>query len=142
MGSFANALSQMIGLKTAQQLLDTWVPTHLTSTDRWTKFQEHAVQIIDLKHGRVGFRKLQHPYDLKMNDSMPLLLQLKGNDGSETHAVTVYGNKIYDSASRYVLEKTQASLDWCCGEYGFNRALRTYALTIEQPTTAKKRSRH
>ena len=142
MGSFANAISQMIGLETAQQLLDTWVPTHFTSTDRWTKFQEHAVQIIGSKHGRVGFRKLQHPYDLNMDDSMPLLLQLKGNDGSETHAVTVYGNKIYDSASRYVLEKTQASLDWCCGEYGYNRALRTYVLTIERPTTAKKRSRH
>ena len=132
----------MIGFETAQKLLETWVPTHFTSTDRWTKFQEHAVQITGSTHRRVGFRKLQHPYDLNMDDSMPLLLQLKGNDGSETHAVTVYGNKIYDSASRYVLEKTQASLDWCCGEYGYNRALRTYVLTLERPAAAKKRSRH
>jgi hypothetical protein len=142
MGSFANAICKMMGVHMAQQLLDTWVPTHYSSTDRWTKFQEHTVQIIGSEHGRVGFRKVHQPYNLKMNDSMPLLLQMKGNDGSETHAVTVYGNKIYDSASRYVLKKTQDTLEWCCGEYGYNRVLRIYVLTIEKAPTGKKRSRH
>jgi hypothetical protein len=142
MGSFANAISIMMGPKTAQELLDTWIPSHFSSTDRWTKFQEHAIQIIGSKEGRVGFKKLTEKFHLETNDSMPILIQLQGNDGSETHAITVYNNKIYDSASRYVLKKTQESLEWCCGQYGFKQTLRSYMLTVAKKNPAKKRSRH
>jgi hypothetical protein len=34
MGSFANAISFMMGPKIAQELLDKWVPSHLSITDR------------------------------------------------------------------------------------------------------------
>jgi len=40
------------------------------------------------------------------------------------------------------LKKTQDTLEWCCGEYGYNRVLRIYVLTIEKAPTGKKRSRH
>ena len=142
MGSLANAISIMMGLPMAKQLLDTWVPYHYTSTDRWSKFQEQVIQSIGPTQGRVGFKKLREQFNLKTDDSMPILIQLKGNDGSETHAVTVYKNNIYDSASRYVLTKSQESLEWCCGEFGFEKTLRTYVLTIQKKDSTKKRSRH
>ena len=73
---------------------------------------------------------------------MPILVQLKGRDGSETHAVTVYKNNIYDGASRYVLTKTMETLMWCCGQFGFEKILKTYVLKIEKVVKSKKRSRH
>jgi hypothetical protein len=73
---------------------------------------------------------------------MPILVQLRGKDGSETHAITVYKNNIYDGASRYVLTKTKEALDWCCGKYGFDRILQTYVLKIKDVVKSRKRSRH
>ena len=73
---------------------------------------------------------------------MPIILQLKGNDGSETHAVTVSRNLIYDSASQYVLTKTREALNWCCGQYGYNATLREYTFRIEELKPIKKQSRH
>ena len=102
MGSFANALSRLLGVTTARKLLETWNPSHHTSLDRWTKFQDHAIKIICTKKKQVYFEHQRNRFDLTTDDTMPIVLQLKGNDRSETHAVTVFRNQIYDSASQYV----------------------------------------
>ena len=62
---------------------------------------------------------------------MPVVLQLKGRDGSATHSVTVFQGNIYDSASRHVLHKNEETLHWCCGDYGFAETLRAYVLVVE-----------
>jgi hypothetical protein len=71
------------------------------------------------------FQKSNQPFHLQMDNSMPMLIQLQGKGGSETHDVTVFQNNIYDSASRYVLMKLKETLEWCCGMYGYIWALRT-----------------
>jgi hypothetical protein len=147
MGSFANAVHQMTNSSTARQLLESWSPLNYTSLDRWAKFQEIATRVlVDSVHEsnqklNVSFHKLKKPFQLTMDDSMPIVIQLRGRDGSETHAVTVFRGNIYDSASRYVLKKSEATLQWCSGQYGFERALKTFVLQMES-VQKKKRKRH
>ena len=142
MGSFANAVAEMMGMVVAKQLLEPWNPAHHTSMDRWTKFQEHSIQVLSSPSVRVVFQKTKEAFHLQMDDSKPLLIQLRGKDGSETHVVTVFRNNIYDSASRYILVKSQAALEWCCGVYGYEKTLKTYVLKIDTKMKGKKRSRH
>ena len=142
MGGFANAISQMMGSATAKELLESWIPALHTSVDRWTKFQEHASRILSGNRRTVVFPKQVCTNILEMDDSMPTLVQLRGRDGSETHAITVYKSNIYDGASRYILSKTAESLDWCCPPFGFEKPLRIYRLKMEDVVKAKKRSRH
>jgi hypothetical protein len=68
---------------------------------------------------------------LKMDDSLPVVVQLRGGDKSEGHSVCIYDGSIYDSASRFVLVKSRETLNWCCGDYGFEAHLRLYRLQIE-----------
>jgi hypothetical protein len=150
MGSFANAMDQMMGSSTARELLDSWSPSYFSSLDRWTKFQEIAAHAIvgsvnkmKIVNGPtvVNFKRPKKPFHLSMDDSMPIVIQLRGRDGSETHAITVFNGNIYDSASRYILKKTESTLQWCSGEYGFDRALKTFVLNMETRQKTK-RKRH
>jgi hypothetical protein len=142
MGGFANAIFRMMGSDLAKELLETWSPRWHLSDDRWTKFQEHASQVLSHNIRTVVFQKRVGSSILELDDSMPILVQLRGRDGSETHAITVYKNNIYDGASRYVLTKTKEALDWCCGKYGFDRILKTYVLKMKDVVKSRKRSRH
>jgi hypothetical protein len=65
---------------------------------------------------------------LKINDTFPLVVHLKSIDNSENHCICIFKDRIYDSASRFVLVKNTDSLNWCCGSYGFARHLRIYQL--------------
>ena len=54
---------------------------------------------------------------LELDDSFVIMATLKSNDGmSGQHAVKIFNGGIYDANCKYVLKKTQESLDWCCGD--------------------------
>jgi hypothetical protein len=81
---------------------------------------------------------------LQDDDSMPMVVQLKALDGSESHAICIFDDCIFDSASRFVLKKNIHALDWCCSPYGFHKTLRVYQLKMWKPEPdqhKKKRSR-
>ena len=99
MGGFANAIFRMMGSDLAKELLETWSPQWHLSDDRWTKFQEHASQVLSRNIRTVVFHKQVGTSILALDDSMPILVQLRGKDESETHAITVYKNNIYNGAS-------------------------------------------
>jgi hypothetical protein len=42
----------------------------------------------------------------------------------------MYDGNIYDSASRFILHKIEATLNWCCGPYGYNKILSAYILFV------------
>ena len=142
MGGFANAVSTMMGSTIAKLLLQTWSPSHHTSRDRWTKFQEHAIKTLHMPGKRVVFAKSKESFHIGMDNSMPIVIQLRGKDGLETHAIIVYRNSIYNSSSRYILKKSMETIEWCCGVYGYDRTLRTYILRIEnvKQSAPQKRS--
>ena len=142
MGGFANAIFHMMGDDYAKELLESWSPAWHASDDRWAKFQEHASRILSGSKRTVVFPKQKDISILDMDDPMPITVQLRSRDGSETHAITIYNNNIYDGVSRYVLMKNKEALDWCCGKYGFDRVLKTYALKMNEGRKSKKRSRH
>jgi hypothetical protein len=140
MGGLANAVFRMKGWEDAALLLRGWKPLEFRPSERWSQFQEH---VMGVKRG-VRISLLKSPFTLQCDDSCPIVLQLRGNDGSETHAVTVYKNNIYDSASRFVLLKNKATMDWCCGQYGYQKALRAYKVSYVSSVKQKhkKRSRY
>jgi hypothetical protein len=82
MGSFANAVDQMMGSSTVRQLLKSWSPSHYTSLDRWAKFQEIASKVIKnyVKESNqqcvVTFHRPVNPFNLSMDNSMPLVIEL------------------------------------------------------------------
>jgi hypothetical protein len=81
---------------------------------------------------------------LNTDDSSPVVVQLKAKDNSESHAICLFQGCIYDSASRFVLDKHKTALDWCCEPYGFQCHLRVYRLTkkeMEEPKQMKKKRR-
>jgi hypothetical protein len=143
MGGFANAVSTLFGspVAMAKLLLQTWSPSHHTSRERWTKFQEHAIKALHTPGKRFMFVKSKESFHMGMDDTMPIVIQLRGKDGSETHAITIFGGNIYDSSSRYILKKSMETLQWCCGVYGYDRTLRTYILRIEEVKKGVSRKR-
>ncbi len=74
----------------------------------------------------------QCPDILKMEDSSPVVVQLRSGDKSETHAICIYKGRIYDSASRFVLTKNKEALNWCCGTFGFEAHMRLYRLELQE----------
>jgi hypothetical protein len=133
---------QLMGSDIAKELLETWSPEWHVSLDRWTKFQERALRVLSGNKQTVVFPEQVGKSILEMDDSMPILVQLWGKDGSEMHVIIVYKNNIYDGASWYVLTKTTETLDWCYGPYGFDKTLKTYVLKMKDVVKSKKRSRH
>ena len=69
---------------------------------------------------------------LEVDDSCPVVAQLRAGDKSKTRAICVFDGCIYDSASRFVLIKNIEALNWCCGEYGFDAHLRLYRLVRKE----------
>jgi hypothetical protein len=142
LGGFVNAVYQKYGENPAQMLLSGWTPTKYKNLQRTKQFVAHIREVLGPSIQRwVGMQRLKEPFTLEMNDQMPIVLLLTGNDGSSTHSITCYKGSIYDSASRYVLFKTATALNWCCGKFGYKRTHLAYVLHTEGVSNHKKRRR-
>jgi hypothetical protein len=123
MGGLANAVFWMFGPEASEALLKNFSPT---VNEFWFRFVKHV------NHSMMPFsmllKKVKQPDVLKMEDSFPVVVQLRSGDKSETHAICIYDGRIYDSASRYVLVKSEDALNWCCGTFGFEAHIRLYQL--------------
>ena len=54
---------------------------------------------------------------LTCDDSFVIIASLKASNGmGGQHAIAIYDGGIYDANCPKVMKKTQASLDWCCGD--------------------------
>jgi hypothetical protein len=144
MGGFANAVAKMLGDETARKLLQLQIP--MAGTEYWSMFVTHVNHTIQ-KH---CLRKFTCANVLDWDDRTPIVVQLRSRNLSESHAITVYGGAIYDSSSRFILVKSQETLNWCSGEYGFDRHLRLYQLGLHrlgkqgkkyQPKSSAKKKR-
>jgi hypothetical protein len=133
MGGFANAVAKMLGDETARKLLQLQIP--MAGTKYWSMFVAHVNQSIP-KH---CLRKFSCANVLDWDDRTPIVVQLRSRNLSESHAITVYDGAIYDSSSRFILVKSQETLNWCSGEYGFDRHLRLYQLGLRQQSNQKKK---
>jgi hypothetical protein len=140
MGGFANAVCNLCGPDAAASLLQGWNPVGLKVDKRWHEFIQKVVKSLSPTLGRVEMQRLKGVFTVDTDDSMPIVLQLKGKDGSETHAVTVYMGNIYDSASKYVLKKTNETLNWCCGPFGYDKTLRCYILVVSNDSISSTKA--
>jgi hypothetical protein len=123
MGGLVNAVFWFIGPHHADALLQNH---SLPSVDSfWYNFVKKVNGSL-----RDGYQltKFKCQNILEVDDSCPVVAQLRAGDKSETRAICVFDGCIYDSASRFVLIKNREALDWCCGEYGFDAHLRLYRL--------------
>jgi hypothetical protein len=125
LGGLANAVFWMIGLDPAKDLLHNYSPT---MDSFWFHFVQHVNGVMH-EYGYL-LRKLKCQDVLEMDDSLPVVIQLRGGDKSESHSVCIYDGSIYDSASRFVLVKSRETLNWCCGDYGFEAHVRLYRLQL------------
>jgi hypothetical protein len=56
---------------------------------------------------------------LSLNDEFVIVASLKASDASDRqHAIAIFSGGIFDATFKYVLKKSQESLDWCCGGDG------------------------
>jgi hypothetical protein len=134
MGGLANAVFWMMGPDECNQLLGNFHPSPLFF---WRDFQQHVSSVLK-QYDLVTF---QCKNVLDMDDSCPVVIQLRCGHKSESHAICIYKGCIYDSASQFVLKKNQAALNWSCGEGGFETHLRLYRLKHRdvKQTVPKKR---
>jgi hypothetical protein len=113
MGGLVNAIFWMIGPDESDALLMNFTPV----VDQfWDLFVRHVSKVLGKKY---VLKKMYTTDVLQMDDTCPVVVQLRAGDKSESHAVCIFNGHIYDSASRYVLDKTGYALNWCCGTYGF-----------------------
>jgi hypothetical protein len=96
----------MIGLDPAKDLLHNYSPT-------MNPFWFHFVQHVNGVMRGYGYllRKLKCQDIFNMDDSLPVVVQLRGGDKSESHSVCIYHGSIFDSASRFVLVKSGETLN-------------------------------
>jgi hypothetical protein len=94
----------MIGLDPAKDLLHNYSPT---MDSFWFHFVQHVNGVMR-KYGYL-LRKLKCQDILEMDDSLLVVVQLRGGDKSESHSVCIYGRSIFNSASRFVLVKSRGS---------------------------------
>jgi hypothetical protein len=52
----------------------------------------------------------------------------------------VFKDNIYDSASRYILKKSEATLQWCSGEFGYDQSLKTCCIANGNTTYKKTKT--
>jgi hypothetical protein len=114
LGGLADAVFWMIGLDPAKDLLHNYLPT---MDSFWFHFVQHV-------NGVIFLRKLKCQDILQMGDALPVVVQLRGGDKSESHSVCIYDGSIYDLASQFVLVKSRETLNWCYGDYGFEAHVR------------------
>jgi hypothetical protein len=107
----------------------------------WFHFVQHVNGVMH-EYGYL-LRKLKCQDVLEMDGSLPVVVQLRGGDKSESHSVCIYDGSIYDSASRFVLVKSRETLNWCCSDYGFEAHVRLYRLHLNLKVKggSKRRSR-
>ena len=120
-GGLANASFWMLGGHTADHLLEKFIPINVGC---WQLFVQHVQSC--LPGYRLRKRVCKDVLDL--DDTCPFVVQLRSCDKSESHAICIFQGCIYDSASRFVLTKSQEVITWCCGLYGFECHLRVYQL--------------
>jgi hypothetical protein len=125
LGGLANAVFWMIGLDPAKDLLHNYSPT---MDSFWFHFVQHVNGVMH-EYGYL-LRKLKCQDVLQMDDALPVVVQLRGGDKSESHSVCIYDGSIYDLASQFVLVKSRETLNWCCGDYGFEDHVRLYRLQL------------
>jgi hypothetical protein len=115
----------MIGVDPAKDLLHNYSPT---MDSFWFHFVQHDNGVMH-EYGYL-LRKLKCQDILQMDDSLPVVVQLRGGDKSESHSVCIYDGSIYNSASQFVLVKSRETLNWCCGDFGFEAHVRLYRLQL------------
>ena len=136
-GGFANAVFWMFGEEKSDQLLQKELPVGFLC---WNLFVNHVTVCLP----KYFLRKLHNCQDvLDLDDQLPLVVQLGAGDKSENHVISIYDGCIFDSASRFVLQKSLEAFTWCCGLYGFKRHLRVYQLEKRAylPNEEKKRKK-
>jgi hypothetical protein len=133
MGGFANAVAKMLGDETARKLLQLQIP--MAGTEYWSMSVAH----VNLTIPTHSLRKFSCNNVLDWDDRSPIVVQLRSRNLSESHAITVYEGAIYDSSSKFILVKSKETLNWCSGEYGFDRHLRLYQLGLPQQSNQKKK---
>jgi hypothetical protein len=99
-----------------------------------TRFVHQVSEVLP----RYDLKKITCIDILLVDDTLPMVVQLKSGDQSESHAFCIFDGCIYDSASRFVLQKNEEALNWCCRSYGFECHLRVYRL---EPKAKKKMKR-
>ena len=130
MGGLVNAIFRMTGPDDADSLLKDY-PCQIIY-EQWDQFVRHTNVVM---RDRFNVRRLKTKEDvLNLDSTYPMVVHLKSTDGSDTHAVCVFQDFFYDSASRFVLSKSLDCLNWCCGTYEYAGHLRIYHL---QPVAAK-----
>jgi hypothetical protein len=137
MGGFADAVYWLLGPVQADDLLKF---TSVKAEMFWGNFIKHVHSSLN----EYRMHRMKRVDLLQDDDSMPMVVQLKALDGSESHAICIFDDCIFDSASRFVLKKNIHALDWCCSPYGFHKTLRVYQLKMWKPEPdqhKKKRSR-
>jgi hypothetical protein len=135
-GGLANAVFWMLGRKEANKLLEKNLPINI---DCWFFFLKHVHACLP---GHF-LKKVTCNDVLQLDDTLPLVVQLRSRDMAESHAICIYQGCIYDSASRYVLTKCSVTITWCCGVYAFDRHLHLYQMQKKVTTNQKKkRSRY
>ena len=138
MGGFANAVFWFSGPESSDTLLKDF---SLSITEFWFHFVTHVNRVLK----NYVLKKYVCDDILRMDDSSPVVVQLRSGDKSETHSISIFQGRIYDSASRFVLSKTKEALDWCCGSFGFETHLRLYRLEYQErkdKPPKKKKARH
>jgi hypothetical protein len=111
LGGLANAVFWMIGLDSAKILLRNYSPT---MDSFWFHFVQHVNGVMR-EYGYL-LRKLKCQDIIEMDNLLPVLVQLRGHDKSESHSVCIYDGSIFNLASRFVLVKSRETLNWCCGD--------------------------
>jgi len=121
MGGLANAVFWFMGPDESDMLLKDFAPS---INEFWFRF----VKQVNASLKNYVLVKTSCLDILKMDDSTPVVIQLRSKDKSETHSICIFDGCIYDSSSKFVLLKTNETLNWCCGAFGFERHLRLYRL--------------
>ena len=123
MGGVANAVFYLCGKERSDELLQAEITL---SVGCWQKFANHVTRVMK----GYSLRRIKCQNILSWDVSLPMVVQLRSRDMSESHAICIFQDCIFDSASRFVLSKTQESLDWCCGMAGFDHHLRLYHAAV------------
>ena len=135
MGGLVNAVYWWLG----QELADKLLTTHHTLGVKG--FWNYFFQDVHTTLTAYNFRRFHCIDILKADDSCPMVVQLRSKDKSESHAVCIFQGCIYDSASRFVLNKDMATLNWCCNVYGFECHLRVYRVEKKAVKTKPKQKK-
>jgi hypothetical protein len=83
------------------------------------------VRLVNLQFSCVGIKLFKQKGSksvqdlLSLNDEFVIVASLKASDASDgQHAIAIFSGGIFDANFKYVLKKSQESLDWCCGGDG------------------------